>query len=123
MITRDFTDIHGIAHTNCEVVVHRAGKQNVTETSVSYHDNYVESPPSSVESVHYQMCYWASTEARANGAECFIFKVFDELSEVHSNEGVTLAWRFELTEEYDGLTLIEAVEKHFSEVVFPVIAE
>lgn len=113
MIKRDFTDIYGAVHTQTKIQLHRGAKQVNSETVVDYEGGEVEKDSTSTSSIYYQMCYWINDKAETDKRECFIYKQLED-------EEIKKGWRFEVTADYEGLSIRKACEKHFSEVVMPV---
>lgn len=112
-MTRTFEDAHGIQFTNAPMEIHTASRQGVTETTVNYHNDYIEEPHAARDEIYYNVCYWVNSGAKSAGKDCLLFSFKEDGVNLRNN------WRFKVTTDYDGLTIEEAAEKHFRNFVFP----
>lgn len=110
----NFTDPQGVSHAAAVIAVRRADKQtnqsDVISLDVNDNTSYIIDTSSSFPYINYEACYWSSSTVKANGAASY---------PLLNTENMTTSFFFVLDESYNGLTLLEQVEKHLTDVVLP----
>jgi hypothetical protein len=109
-----FTDPQGVVHTDAVFIV-RSGYENTntsTEILLSKADwvSVVETTSVQPAQINYQVYYWSSPTAKANGAMPYILA---------DSATASMDYFFQVTDAYAGLTLEVMIEKHLTDVVLP----
>lgn len=120
-IIKSFTDKHGVPYTNVEMEVTKVGAQTTTTVSQEFTGGaHVTGATIVRESAYYSVIYWATPQAKIDNLTPYTFS--EEVIRENESVGQRDSWHFELDSNYTGLSTIEAAEKHFKDVVLPVVA-
>lgn len=112
-ITRTFTDQYGITYTDTQLYVATAGRYTTQIDAINVTTDYVVTSNPATQRITYTMCWWATPQAKTDGLQSFAFQVDT------GQTALVAVWHFDLTSDYDGLSIQDACEKHFRNYVFP----
>lgn len=113
--TGTWVDPQGTSHTDAVFEVAYASTHNNTATMYTYDSTNGFSGTTGTTNtdvqrhVNYRMYYWTNQASRDAGNLPYVLASLDPVGEIHNGNNLDVS--------YDGLTPVEAAEKHCQEVV------